>query len=82
MNGDIVKQVIEAEVVSDYPNTAALKKQIIEAQMTEFWKYCNRHNNLLVYEENGRMQVGGVPPSVREFSVLFFANLTTLIKSI
>ena len=49
--------------------------------MVEFWKYCNR-NSTLVHEENGRMQVGGVPQSVREFSFIFFANLTTLVKSI
>ena len=79
---DLVRQVIDAEVVSDPSSTATIKKQIIETQMAEFWKYCNRHNNLLVYEENGRIQVGGVPQSTREFSVLFFANLTTLIKSI
>lgn len=81
MNSEIVRQVIETEVVTD-SSTAVLKKQIIESQMAEFWKYCHRHNSLLVHEENGRMQIGGVSQSVREFSTLFFANLTTLIKSI
>ncbi len=82
-NTELIGHVIEAEIVPDStPTTAALKKQIIDSQMAEFWKYCNRHNNLRVYEENGVMQIGGVSKSVREFSMMFFANLTTLIKSI
>jgi hypothetical protein len=63
----------------DKNDTIQIKKQIIDEQMAEFWKFCN--GAMVNYDCCSRSSKV-IPDSVQEFSAIFLENLTKLVNSI
>ena len=59
-------------------NPQIIKKQVIDEQIAEFWKFCNEQ--MKDYERYEDDPV--VPDYIRKFSALFLENLAKIIAAL
>ena len=58
-----------------------IKKQIIDEQMAEFWKFCSSSLDKY-YAESTDEPDRVIPNSIQEFSEIFLGKLTKLVEAI